>query len=117
VNGSTIDTPTRLQLADMGKIIARRGGGKGQRDGAEPELEQAAALGRDGVVMPLPGGGLQDGDLGVVQVEDLVDIARAQHVAGTGIAGFFIRQEDLGWTGFLQDVEESRTHRIGEALC
>src|SRR3546814_5002134 len=61
------------QFGDARLICLRRGGGKGERHIAKPQVEQPIATSRLAVIIALGGGSTEDFDLTVVQPEPPVD--------------------------------------------
>ena len=60
-------------LLDQRLVGLRGGSGKGERDLAKTELEQAVAAARLAVIVALRGGAGEDFDLPIVQAEAAVD--------------------------------------------
>src|SRR3546814_7811989 len=98
------------QFGDARLICLRRGGGKGERHIAKPQVEQPIATSRLAVIIALGGGSTEDFDLTVVQPEPPVDGGDLRFDRA------FVGQEDARRAAFNDGGCNGRGLDVGEAL-
>ena len=81
---------------DARDVFARRNGGKGKRNRPKAEFKQAAAVGAHHVIVTFLRRVLEKADLGVVEADQRVEVARPGDLVGPAFVGLFIRQQNLG---------------------
>src|SRR5208337_5194197 len=108
--GETTSAVGGEKIGDGGLVGLRGGGGEGERDLGEAELEQAVAAPRLPVIVALRDAAAQDLDLPVVEAEAAIDGGDLR------FEGALIRQEEPRRATLDDRGRDGRTIDVGERL-